>query len=46
MRDDGPDAWVVNVWADEPARGTPDFVCAVVRDHDADKGVRVVSIRP
>jgi hypothetical protein len=46
VRDDGPDKWVVNVWADAPAEGTPDYTCAVVRDADADEGFRIVSIRP
>ncbi len=46
VRDDGPQAWIVNVWADEPAEGTPDFRCTVVRDDRADEGLRVDSIRP
>lgn len=46
VRDDDADRRVVNVWADEPAEGTPDYRCEVVRDDDADEGFRVVSIRP
>jgi hypothetical protein len=46
VRDDGADKWVVNVWADEPAEGTPDYTCEVVRDVDAAQGFRVASIRP
>ena len=46
VRDDGPDRWRVNVWTDRAAEGTPDHVCDVVRDDDADDGFRVASIRP
>ena len=43
VRDDGQDRWLVNVWADKPAEGTPDYKCEVVRD---DETFRVLSIRP
>lgn len=46
VRDDGPDAWVVNVWTDGPAEGVPDHTCDVVRDEDAGEGFRVVDVRP
>ena len=46
VRDDGPGMWVVNVWGDRPAEGTPDYRCDVVRDDDADSGFRVARIRP
>jgi hypothetical protein len=46
VRDEPAGTWVVNVWADEPAEGIPDYVCEVVRDRQAETGFRVRRLRP